>query len=268
MMAHNTAMATVPQPASERANGRVGSPIGQGGGIYNARTLVLANSTISNNVATAINASSDYKGPATFFSGGGIFSGVRAQITMANTTIADNTAYADGGGMVNEGGDMTVSFCTIYGNNAQGNGGGIVTTDAMLGGKEYVSAHLYMKGNIVVGNQAAVRAGIVGEVTTDGYNLIQGLLKTLFADPHRRHASDLAAESASLRMDAILRDNGGRSWLHPWTHRLLPGSPAIDRIPPSACNLGKYLTDELGTKRPQGKACDIGAYEYVVPPKT
>jgi hypothetical protein len=97
---------------------------------------------------------------------------------------------------------------------------------------------------------------------------MQGFLKTLFADPHLRHASDLAAESASLGMDAILRDNGGQSWLHPWTHRLLPGSPAIDRIPPSDCDLDSYATDELGTKRPQGKGCDIGAYEYVVPPKT
>ena len=225
----------------------------------------MKNSTISNNVATAINVSDSFKGPAHFFSGGGIFSAVGAQLTLTNSTIADNTAYTDGGGVVNAGGDMTASFCTIYGNSAQGSGGGIVMDDITVGNGKKVHAHLYMKGNIVAGNKASVQAGIVGVVTTDGYNLVQDFFSTIFADPHYRNAStDLAAEDfSSLGIDVILRDNGGQSWLHPWTHRLLPGSPAIDRIPPSACDLGSHPTDELGTKRPQGKACDIGAYEYV-----
>ncbi len=159
---------------------------------------------------------------------------------------------------------MTVSFCTIYGNSARGSGGGIVTGDATVGNRENFHAYLSIKADIVVGNQASVQPGIAGVVTTDGYNLVQDLFHTLFADPHRKSSTDLAAEDFSrLGIDVILRDNGGQSWLHPWTHRLLPGSPAIDRIPPSECDLGSNPTDELGTKRPQGKGCDIGAYEYV-----
>lgn len=263
MITHNTAMATTAQSTEQTAGG-TSTPIGQGGGIYNSRTLTLNSSTVSNNTTNAINVSSTFISPPTSFSGGGIFSNAHAQLTLTNSTIADNTAYADGGGIVNDAGNMIANFCTIYGNSAQGSGGAIATSTVWVSGEGNVRAHLYMQGNIVAGNQAAVQPGIAGVVTTNGYNLIQNFFSTMFADPNYKHATDLAAENLSrLGIDAILRDNGGHSWLHPWTHRLLPASPAIDRIPPNACDLGNHPTDELGTKRPQGKGCDIGAYEYV-----
>ena len=43
---------------------------------------------------------------------------------------------------------------------------------------------------------------------------------------------------------------------------LLAGSPAID----TGTNTGCPATDELGTARPQGAACDIGAFEFVPAP--
>jgi hypothetical protein len=48
-------------------------------------------------------------------------------------------------------------------------------------------------------------------------------------------------------------------------HKLLQGSPAIDRIPLEACHPGNISADQRGVKRPDGKenTCDIGAYEYV-----
>ena len=51
-----------------------------------------------------------------------------------------------------------------------------------------------------------------------------------------------------------LQDNGGPTF----THALLPGSPAIDHIPAENCEV---TTDQRGVARPQGAACDIGAYE-------
>jgi hypothetical protein len=51
-----------------------------------------------------------------------------------------------------------------------------------------------------------------------------------------------------------LANNGGSTL----THALLQGSPAIDNIP--WCDL---TTDQIGTKRPQGLGCDIGAYELL-----
>jgi hypothetical protein len=50
-----------------------------------------------------------------------------------------------------------------------------------------------------------------------------------------------------------LADNGGATQ----THALLSGSPAIDAGDNSTCP----ATDQRGVARPQGSACDIGAYE-------
>ena len=59
----------------------------------------------------------------------------------------------------------------------------------------------------------------------------------------------------------LLADNGGPTE----TYALLPGSVAIDRIPPAMCvdADGQPLTeDERGVARPQGVACDMGAFEF------
>ena len=50
-----------------------------------------------------------------------------------------------------------------------------------------------------------------------------------------------------------LQDNGGPTE----THALLPESPAIDAGDNAACP----STDQRGIIRPQGSACDIGAFE-------
>src|SRR3970282_626777 len=64
---------------------------------------------------------------------------------------------------------------------------------------------------------------------------------------------DLALNSTPAGLGP-LANNGGP----PQTHALLAGSPAIDAgspdCPPPA-------TDQRGVARPQGPACDIGAYE-------
>ncbi len=46
------------------------------------------------------------------------------------------------------------------------------------------------------------------------------------------------------------------------THALLPGSAAIDA---GNCSFGTVVDDERGVPRPQGPACDIGAYELRAP---
>ena len=51
-----------------------------------------------------------------------------------------------------------------------------------------------------------------------------------------------------------LADNGGPTF----THALLEGSPAIDKIPEEDCKVG---TDQRGVVRPQNLKCDIGAFE-------
>jgi hypothetical protein len=46
------------------------------------------------------------------------------------------------------------------------------------------------------------------------------------------------------------------------THALLPGSSAIDA---GGVNSSCEATDQRGVSRPQGAACDIGAYEFLLP---
>jgi hypothetical protein len=55
-----------------------------------------------------------------------------------------------------------------------------------------------------------------------------------------------------------LHNNGGPTQ----TIALLASSPAINHIPTSACAV---TTDQRGITRPQGPACDIGAFEFRVP---
>lgn len=54
-----------------------------------------------------------------------------------------------------------------------------------------------------------------------------------------------------------LTENGGLTL----THALLPNSPAIN-----AYTADCPSNDQRGDARPQGSACDIGAFEVVVPP--
>lgn len=56
-----------------------------------------------------------------------------------------------------------------------------------------------------------------------------------------------------------IADNGGPTR----TALLVPGSPAIDRIPPGTPSLCDGAPDQRGVARPQGGACDAGAVEGV-----
>ena len=64
-------------------------------------------------------------------------------------------------------------------------------------------------------------------------------------------ASDQIVADAGL---GSLADNGGPTL----THALLAGSPAIDAADDGVCP----ATDQRGVPRPQGAACDVGAFEY------
>ena len=85
-----------------------------------------------------------------------------------------------------------------------------------------------------------------GTLTSLGHNLIGDDTGCGFAPV----TGDLVN---SVPLLGLLRDNGGPTF----THALLPGSPAIDAGDDARCP----STDQRGVPRPQGAACDIGAYE-------
>jgi hypothetical protein len=79
-----------------------------GGGIYNAGTLNVSNSTISGNLAIS--------------GGGGIYN--IGTLTVSHSTFKDNSAFF-GGGITNRGGTLTVTDSTFSGNESTSSGGGI-----------------------------------------------------------------------------------------------------------------------------------------------
>src|SRR5690606_34762855 len=95
-----------------------------GGGIYNlnAGTLVIANATISNNIADG-----------TLGSGGGILNDVGSQLTITDSEISGNMAIRAGGGIEDNSGTSTIILTNVNlsGNSVSGppgNGGGLHIT--------------------------------------------------------------------------------------------------------------------------------------------
>ncbi len=257
---------------------------GSGGGISNEGGLTLTNSTVSGNTVTGSNCS-----------GGGIDN--QSTLTLTNSTISGNSAES-GGGISNESSDIihgtvTLTNSTISGNRAK-SGGGIAISDVMpvgfhgtsvqvmllyctvygntanIGGGMRVAkffikeSQVTMGASIIAGNIAHTGPDIAGRLTTLGYNLLGDRSgATFLGSPQVQSTDKLGVSLTALGIDPLLRDNGGSARPHTWTHRLLPGSPALDLIPPDVCMMFKVESDQRGVKRPQGKGCDSGAYEYI-----
>ena len=168
--------------------------------------------------------------------GGGMFSRDSTS-TLTNVTFSSNTAFWDGGGMANVGSSSSMLTNVTFSGNSLSypnqRGGGIVNGG---GGT--------LKNTIVANNSPDDCAG---SITSLGHNLSSDGTCGLTG------SGDLQNTDPML---GLLADNGG----HTQTHALLGGSPAIDAgspdCPPPA-------TDQRGVARPQGAACDIGAFELV-----
>jgi parallel beta-helix repeat protein len=231
-----------------------------GGGIFNdsESTLVLNNSTVSGNTANYGGGIYNFNGSLTLFNstvsgntakggGGGIYN--YGGLTLMNSTLSGNTTSGNGGGIALFDNQATITFCTIYGNTAHEGGGVSIAHNKR--------SHMEMRNSIVAGNRAIMGPDISGTLISDGYNLIQHGSDAMITNGGTA-SSDLTGISPIV---GPLQNNSGSTK----THALLPDSPAIDKIPRNVCNLNAISSDQRGTKRPQGSACDIGAYEYVPP---
>ncbi|MCI0541907.1 MAG: hypothetical protein L0Z50_42465 [Verrucomicrobiales bacterium] len=93
--------------------------------------------------------------------------------------------------------------------------------------------------------------GGVATITSAGYNLSEDE-----SGGYLNQATDILNTDPMLGQ---LADNGGLTL----THALLPGSPALDRIP-SVAGTDFPATDQRGVARPQGTLADIGAFELLL----
>ncbi len=214
-----------------------------GGGILNDNgTLTISNSTISGNSAE--------------LSGGGIRN--RGTLTVSNSTISGNSAILQvAGGIFNEQGVLMVSNSTISENSANidAHGGGIFNLATATVSNSTISGNSAPLGGGGINNTGTLTLTntiIANSVSTDCRNsgvIIQthNLIEDGSCDP------DLSGDP----LLGLLQDNGGASA----THELLPFSPALNAGDNATC----LATDQRGVARPQGAACDIGAYEAEPP---
>ncbi|MFO8175927.1 MAG: choice-of-anchor Q domain-containing protein [Longimicrobiales bacterium] len=195
----------------------------------------VENCTISNNHASRY--------------GGGLYS--TGTTTLANTTIHGNEA-SHGGGVAIWDGSFALSFSTVASNSAGSAGGGLYN----------LSGSVTLTGTIIGSGNTASDGHPDLDGTSGGLSASYTLIKTE-ADAALFGISD-GVNGNVVGSDPVLgmfTDNGGSTL----TRALLEGSPAMDHIPFGTSGCGTAVTtDQRGVARPQGGACDIGAYEAVV----
>jgi hypothetical protein len=176
--------------------------------------------------------------------GGGIATRPTAQLTVTNSTFTGNVGGhaftpsprdGEAGALIHGGARTDLVNVTVAGNSASGNG--------VVGGV-YASNDGLTLTNSVIASNSKVNCGTnLGTIADGGHNVSfpDATCPGLVADPKL----------------GALADNGGPTK----TMALGDGSAARD-IATANCP----ATDQRGITRPQGVACDAGAFEVEVPP--
>jgi hypothetical protein len=214
------------------------------GGLLTRGTLTLIACTISGNSslkgAGAIRSEAPLTLTACTISGnaGDFGGGIEnlASLTLTNVTISGNAASTSGGGLGNFGTAVAALTNVTINGNAATFGGGLNN-----------SATATLRNTIIANSPAGDNCA--GPLTSLGSNLSQD---------DSCQASLTATGDVNARSPLLgpLQNYGGATR----THALLPGSPAIN----GGTGMGCPATDQRGFARPQGPACDIGAFEFGV----
>lgn len=220
-----------------------------GGGIHNQGTLKVANSTFTRNEAEE--------------GGGGIYNdrgdGSRVPpgtLEVTNSTFTRNLAggqetYEGGGGILNWG-PLTVTNSTFADNWVEGYLGGL-NIHTPYGADDYYLARSWLRSTILVDAWDDLDNCGGRPLPDGGYNISDDNSCGLdFVDGPGTSMSNTNPLLGGLW------DHGG-----PTNTIALPeGSPAIDAIPEGTNGCGTDIKeDQRGEARPQGPACDIGAFE-------
>lgn len=227
-----------------------------GGGIANDRgTITLTDSTLSSNSANV--------------AGGGGIANEIGTMTLTRVTVSGNAATGDAGGVENGGyandiGTATLTDVTISGNFADSGGG----MSNLPGGEATLTNVTFF------GNHAWNLAGGLGNSADDNFNRPAHLYLTnviiakstlgdncVFQKKPDLSQSNLSTDgtcdfgagrnSVDIKLGPLETNGGGTL-----THRLLPGSMAIDKGAG-----GCPSTDQRGVAR--FGPCDVGAVEFI-----
>ncbi len=205
---------------------------------FSGETLIITNSTISDNTAT---------------NGGGIYVDNDESANISYSTLSGNSASGEGGAIYNNG-DTTLLNVTLSGNSAAiggaiSNVGSIsisFTTITQNSASNAVNGDAVFKNSIVADNTVLFNCD-GGSFSGSGAN---------FADDSSCGFSFV--NTSTPLIETPLDDNGGPTE----THALTVGSPALDAAT-DCTNIASSAVgfDQRGVTRPQGAQCDAGAFE-------
>jgi predicted outer membrane repeat protein len=159
---------------------------------------------------------------------------------MTNVTFHNNLAQYNGGGIYNSNSNPILINVTMSKNSAVNSGGGIYNESANAQIHNTIFwENIAPGGGAQIYNQANSTPSVSDSVVQGGY---AGGTNIITANP----------------MLGVFGHYGGFTQ----TVSLLEGSSATDTGNNAYCP----ATDQRGIARPQGAGCDIGAFEYIIPP--
>ena len=242
----------------------------EGGAIFNWGELSIVNSTFSGNSADA--------------DGGAIANGTTykrgGELSIVSSAFSHNSARWNGGA-INNLGELSITSSTFSNNLADDDGGAIYGGGAIYNGEELSIVNSTFSGNsadkggaiyneeelsIVNSTFSGNKAGLGGAIFNgeDGKlrmrnSIIAG--RGCYSESRIRQNIGNFIQNGScspaFKGDPMLGELVEPEDGSPAYFPLLEGSPAIDAADDEYCP----DTDMLGAARPQGAACDIGAYE-------
>ncbi|MFO7692739.1 MAG: PxKF domain-containing protein [Vicinamibacterales bacterium] len=251
------------------------APEGMGGGLCLAASdVTITESTISDNGAYAAGGLANLFGAltlerstvsansATIFAGG-IASHTDAADTTQHTTILNSTIsgnlvpfsvdepYLFGGGILNVQGTTRIILSTVTDNHAHAAGGGV---------HAIAETSTIVKSSLIWGNTSgtdtaddlATGSTLDNALVSLGHNLVGAAGDFSGAFDATDQSGDLVA-----MIGPLLPNVPGTTA----THALLAGSPALDTGSCTDHDDAVVTTDQRGVARPQGSACDVGAFE-------
>jgi len=253
--------------------------------------------TISGTPTVMLKSLTIRKGGGVGIAGAGINNPIGATLTITNSTISENEAGSNGGGIRNDG-TLTMTNSTFSNNSAiSGSGGGIRNAGALIVANSTFSNNstsgsgggIYNTGSYTLtvtnstfsANQAASQGGGIyyGNLGTLNYAntiIANSITNSLLGGDCQGNGTigtnlnNLVENASTSTCSALLSgdpnldslaDNGGPTQ----TFALLSTSSAIDAGDDTTCN-GSLVNglDQRGESRSKGERCDIGAYEAPV----
>jgi hypothetical protein len=234
---------------------------GQGGGIFSSVGLInIQSTTFSNNVTnevqnTVARGAVAPRALSGFGQGGGIYNSAgtaSSQLTLTNDTFNGNSSGQ--GGAVWTAAPTTLNNDTIVGNSAVNPPGNVPTAG---GGGVYANAITVNLHNTIVAknlNSSGDCGPNPAGFSSAGHNIDSDNTCNLIGTGDQK-STDPQVAALAFNAPPVVPPNG-----FPNTMAITNTSPAFDKADNTNCP----TADERGLSRPQGAACDVGAFEVLV----